>query len=68
MRTCLRLTYNKELGISTNCLKEGEERYDKYNIYAGFLCDEHWKETNLYEATDGEFDPDYAGESLEEDE
>lgn len=49
-----------------DCQKPGEERYDRYGIYAGRTCDEHipWC---AREDSDYEFDPAYAGESLEED-
>lgn len=41
-----------------------EERYDRYNIYAGRMCSACYNDSGLASWT---FDPGYAGERLEED-
>jgi len=42
-----------------------EEQYDAYGIYAGMMCDPCFKKAYRQ---DRYFDPDYAGERLEEEE
>lgn len=46
------------------CEEVGHARYDHYGIYAGRLCDECWEKSGIRK--DDYYDPDYAGESLEE--
>ena len=55
------------------CLEVGkvemnEPRYS-FGCYAGKYCDEHWKTSGYRDATDpdAEFDPDYAGERIDDD-
>ena len=54
--------------ICTRCRKKGSvphEQYDAYGIYAGKMCDACFKKDYRQ---DRYFDPDYAGERLEEEE
>jgi hypothetical protein len=46
----------------TKCAGAVYERYDRYGIYAGKMCDAHYRASGLEEWV---FDPDYAGEALE---
>lgn len=48
------------------CQQYGETRYS-LGIYAGFLCDEHWKASGYRDEPASAFDPDYAGERYDED-
>lgn len=51
--------------VCTSCGKPGgHDRYDRYAIYAGRLCDPCWEVSGARTWT---FDPGYAGERLEED-
>ena len=47
----------------------GEDRYS-FGVYAGHFCSDHWKRSGYRNSTEetlnDEFDPDYAGESMEE--
>lgn len=45
-----------------DCDEWGEPRHDRYGIYAGRLCDQHWDATGM---ADWVFDAGYAGEVLE---
>ena len=47
-----------------DCKKQGEDRYDPYGIYAWRMCAEHWQKSGI---RTWEFDPDFAGEALDED-
>jgi hypothetical protein len=44
----------------------GEDRYS-LGIYAGFMCDHHWRESGYRDEPASAFDPSYAGESYDGD-
>jgi len=55
---------NKGDGLCTRCKKNrGDDRYDENGIYRGFICGKCEDKT----FSKRPFDPEYAGESLEED-
>lgn len=50
------------------CTTVGSDRYDGYGIYLARLCDEHYEQDSRREfGRTRRFDPDFAGERLEED-
>lgn len=44
----------------------GMDRY-VWGVYAGHYCDKHFKKAGFVDDSKVKFDPDYAGESMEED-
>jgi hypothetical protein len=62
------MTQRKEEALCMRCREKGSvsyEQYDAYGIYAGTMCDACFKKDYRQ---DRYFDPDYAGERLEEEE
>lgn len=59
-----------EAEIAATLDNNGEMRFS-FGVEAGYLCDEHWRKSGYKDSTpeteDEEFDPDYAGERMEED-
>jgi hypothetical protein len=54
--------------VKAGCRKEGRGRYDGYGIYVGRLCDKHAAQDSRMEfGRTRMFDPDFAGERLDED-
>ncbi len=46
---------------------EGEDRY-VWGVYAGHYCDAHWKSAGFIDDSKQEFDPEFAGERMDEEE
>jgi hypothetical protein len=45
--------------VQCGALHGGEDRYDRYGIYAGRLCDDCWEDSNIrtWEYNPGEDEP-----------
>lgn len=59
-----------EAEIAVTMDSNGEDRFS-FGVYAGHFCDAHWRKSGYKGSTpeteDEEFDPDFAGERMEED-
>lgn len=59
-----------EAEIAATLDNNGEMRYS-FGVEAGYYCDDHWRKSGYKGSTpdtaNEEFDPDYAGEQMEED-
>lgn len=68
--TCYREAVDSGMGeeeIAATMDGNGRDRFS-FDIYAGHYCDRHWRKSGYRDEPATAFDPDYAGERLEEEE